>query len=409
MPWWAVPFKSKKALGGLGVALIAALALWLGRGEREAVPQAASSPPPSGPQFFGKLASNQGLAIPDDRAERRRQLLENVQLTDHTYCSYREGSKYPMESRPAAQNPDQLHPNQPVTEVNPMRLEGGGSNTQVFLQTSQSRVYLAAGEAAAFSLRAVDAQGATVPVVITRAVAAGMTYGASRPTPQVAVPFADDGGGADPVAGDHAFAGILAPSQTGLAGFHGTIRTEVRYSAGGRKGFALFDVIYTPVLPASWTGQVREGLDQGSLAFYLGLDVRQPGRYVVSGRIDDARGRPFALATFNEVLGVGGREVKLTVFGKLMTDGAPALPLRLRDVDGYLLRENVDPDRLLLPRLEGQVFASRTQSLKGVSDAEWESEERARYLAEYGKDRAAAREQLAAFDPSQPLPPSACR
>ena len=409
MPWWAVPFKSKKPLVGLGVAVIAALALWLGRGEREAAPQAVSRPPPSGPQFFGQVTSNQGLAIPDERAERRRQLIENVQLTDHTYCSYREGSKYPPESRPAAQNPDQLHPNQPVTEMNPMRVEGGGSNTNLFLQTSQSRVYLAAGEAAAFSLRAVDAQGATVPVVITRAVAAGMTYGASRPTPQVTVPFTDDGGGADPVAGDHAYAGILAPGQTGLAGFHGTIRTEVRYSAGGRKGFALFDVVYTPVLPASWTGQVREGLDQGSLAFYLGLDVRQPGRYVVSGRIDDARGRPFALATFNEVLGVGGREVKLTVFGKLMTDGAPALPLRLRDVDGYLLRENVDPDRLLLPRLEGQVFASRTQSLKGVSDAEWESEERARYLAEYGKDRAAAREQLAAFDPGQPLPPSACR
>lgn len=407
-----MPFKSRKPLVGLGVALAVALALWLGRGEREAAPQPASRPPPSGPQFFGQVASNQGLAIPDERAERRRQLIENVQLTDHTYCSYREGSKYPMESRPAAQNPDQLHPNQPVTEMNPMRVEGGGTNTNVFLQTSQSRVYLAAGEVAAFSLRAVDAQGATVPVVITRAVAAGMTYGASRPTPQVAVPFADDGGGADPVAGDHAYAGILAPGQTGqtgLAGFHGTIRTEVRYSAGGRKGFALFDVIYTPVLPASWTGQVREGLDQGSLAFYLGLDVRQPGRYLVSGRIDDARGRPFALATFNEVLGVGAREVKLTVFGKLMTDGAPALPLRLRDVDGYLLRENADPDRLLLPRLEEQVFASRTQTLKGVSDAEWESEERARYLAEYGKDRAAAREQLAAFDPGQPLPPSACR
>lgn len=105
---------------------------------------------------------------------------------------------------------------------------------------------------------------------------------------------------------------------------------------------------------------------------------------------------------------MGAREVKLTVFGKLMTDERPALPLRLRDVDGYLLRENVDPDRLLLPRLEGQVFASRTQTMKGVSDAEWQSEERSRYLLEYAKDRNAAREQLAAFDPTAPLPPSAC-
>ncbi len=393
---------------GAGVAIAAALALWFGRGEGEA-PQAASNPsPPSGPQFFGSVAADGGLAIPNERAERRRQLLENVQLTDHTYCSYREGSKYPMESRPAAQNPDQLQPNQPIAEMNPMRIEGGGTNTSVFLQTSQSRVYLAAGEAAAFSLRAVDAQGQAVPLVITRAVAAGMTYGSSRPTPQVALSFADDGGGADPVAGDGAFAGVLAPGQTGLAGFHGTIRTEVRYTAGGRNGFALFDVIYTPVLPASWTGQVRETVENGSLRFYLGAEVRQPGRYVVTGRVDDARGKPFALATFNDVLGVGTREVTLTVFGKLLLDETPALPLRLRDVDGYLLRENVDPDRLLLPRLEGRVFASRVGSLKGMSDAEWDSEERSRYLAEYAKDRNAARAQLAAFDPGQPLPASAC-
>lgn len=402
-----MPSRSAKALIGLGVALAAALGLWLGRGEPEAAPQVAANPPPSGPRFFSPVPEP-GLAIPSERAERRRQLVEHVQLTDHTYCSYLEGSRYPMDSRPAAQNPDQLHPNQPVAEMHPMRSEGGGTHGSVFLQTSQSRVYLAAGEAAAFSLRAVDAQGATVPLVITRALAQGMTYGGSRPTPQVALSFADDGGGADPVAGDQSYAAVLAPGQTGLAGFHGTIRTEVRYNAGGRNGFALFDVIYTPVLPASWTGQVREAVENGSLSFYLGLDVRQPGRYVVTGRVDDARGQPFALATFNEVLAVGTREVKLTVFGRLMTDERPALPLRLRDVDGYLLRENVDPDRLLVPRLEGQVFASRTQSMKGVSDAEWQSEERSRYLAEYAKDRNAAREQLAAFDPGQPLPPSAC-
>jgi hypothetical protein len=44
----------------------------------------------------------------------------------------------------------------------------------------------------------------------------------------------------------------------------------------------------------------------------------------------------------------------------------------------------------------------------GVSDAEWQSEERSRYLTEYAKDRTAARAALAAFDPAQPLPPSAC-
>lgn len=403
-----MPSRPNKSLVGLGVALAVALGLWLGRGGGEEAPRAASAPAPSrGPQFFGPVPGD-GQAAAVDREGRRRQLIEQVRLTHHSYCSYLEGSKYPMESRPAAQNPDQTHPNQPVLETNPMRIEGGNANTAVLLQTSQSHVYLAAGEAAAFSLRAVNAKGEILPLVITRAVAQGMTYGASRPTPQVALAFADDGGGADPVAGDNAFAGVLAPGQTGLAGFHGTIRTEVRYTAGGRNGFALFDVIYTPVLPATWTGKVRESLDSGSLDFYLGLEVRQAGRYIVTGRVDDAAGRPFAVATFNEVLETGPTEVKLSVFGKLMTDGAPALPLVLRDVDGYLLRENTDPDRLLVPRLQGRVYASRARSMEGVSDAEWQSEERTRYLTEYAKDRKAARARLSAFDPARPLPPSAC-
>lgn len=389
------------------MAALAALGFYAARGGDEAA-AAASAPPPSGPQFFGHIEGQGELPVPDARAERRRQLVEHAQLTDHTYCSYRAASMYPHESRPAAQNPDQVHPNQPVAEMNPMRVAGGGTNGNVLLQTSQSRVYLAAGESAAFSLRAVDAQGQVLPLVVTRAVAQGMTYGGSRATPQVALDFADDGGGADPKAGDGAFAGVLSPGQTGLAGFHGTIRTEVRYNAGGKSGFALFDVIYSPTLPAVWTGQVNELTQNGSLHFVLRVEVRQPGRYIVNGRVDDARGKPFALATFNDLLGPGPQEVKLTVFGKLMHDGAPALPLVLRDVDGYLLRENADPDRLLMPRLEGRVFASKTRTLGGISDAEWESEERQRYLNEYAKDRREARARLAAFEPGKPLPASAC-
>jgi len=201
---------------------------------------------------------------------------------------------------------------------------------------------------------------------------------------------------------------VLTPGQTGLAGFHGTIRTEVRYTAGGRNGVVIFDVIYSPKVPAVWAGAPREVLEDGSLAFVLRAEVRQPGRYVVTGRVDDARGRPFALATFNEVLGPGPNDIKLIVFGKLMHDGAPALPLTLRDVDGYLLKENTDPDRELMPRLEGPVLTSRAQSLKGVSDAEWSSEERDRYLTEFARDRKGAAAELGKFDPSQPLPPSAC-
>lgn len=381
-----------------GAALLALAAWLLARGDP--APRARPAPAPASVHWPGPTPAQ--AAPSGARAEVRRQLLEQARLTDHTYCSYLAHSRYPHDSRPAGHNPDQLYPNRPVLEANPMRLEGGESDAAVILRTSQSRVHLAAGETAAFSLSAVDAHGQALPLTVTRALAQGITYGAARPAPRVTLAFHDGGGG------DGAWSAQLAPAQTGLAAFHGTIRTEVRYSAGGRQGFVLFDVLYSPGVPATWSGPVREVRRDGSLQFVLGLDVRQPGRYVVSGRIDDARGQPFALATFNEELEQGAREVRLPVFGKLLHDGAPALPLTLRDVEGHLLRENVDPDRLLLPRREGRVATGAATTLDGISAAEWQSEERSRHLTEYARDRRAARAALAGLDPGAPLPASVC-
>jgi len=395
-------------LPAVALALLGAL-VWrlVDHGSPAPAVTAAQAPAPPGRPFF-RPVEGKDLPAVDERGQRRRQLVSNYQLADHTFCSYRDGSQYPVGSRPIAENADQNYPNKPVTEMNPMRLQGGGVDARVQLQTSQSRVYLASNEAVAFSLRAVDASNQVLPLVITRAVAQGITYNGTRQTPQVSVPFVDDGSGADPVPNDGAWAGVLAPAQTGLAGFSGTIRTEVRYSVNGKNGAVIFDVIYTPELPAVWTGQVREAVENGSLNFILSAEVRQPGRYVISGRVDDAHGKPFALLTFNDVLGPGPNQVKLTMFGKLMRDQDAALPLTLRDVDGYLLKENTDPDRALMPRLEGKVYTSKNHPLKGFSDAEWQSEERTRYLTEFAKDVTQAKNALTAFDPAQPVPQSEC-
>jgi hypothetical protein len=397
-------------LAAAAFAALAACLAWLVTSEDGGAPAAgqAAPLPPRAPRVLARMAMAPAappLALP---ATRRQQLAENFQLADHTYCSYRASTRYPHESRPIAEQPDQVHPNAPVTEANPMRLDGGGTDARVLVQTSQSRVYMAAGEAVAFSLRAVDADGKVLPLVVTRALAQGLTFNGARAAAQAVLAFADDGAGADPVAGDGAFAAVLAPAQTSLATFHGTIRTDVRYNVGGRAGAVIFDVIYSPELPAAWTGQVREAVEDGSLNFYLKADVRQAGRYVVTGRIDDAKGRPFALAIFNDLLAAGPQEVRLTAFGKLLRDQEAALPLTLRDVDGYLLRENADPDRLLMPRLEGKAFVGKPHPLKAFSDAEWQGEERSRYLAEYGRDLAQAKNALAAFDPAAPLPASEC-
>ncbi|MES2901096.1 MAG: hypothetical protein V4723_15310 [Pseudomonadota bacterium] len=398
--WW---------LAGAGaVALAAGLAWWGGADERGAAPAAGATAAGAGQQIFGPLAGGAGLAVPSERAARVQLLREQFELVDKTYCDYLAGTKYPQHSRPMSEHPDQVYPNAPVTETNPMRTGNGRSDAEVQLQTSQSRVFMAAGEAVVFSVRAIDKDGKVLPAVVTRALAQGITLQGARPTAQVTIPFADDGAGVDPVSGDGAFAGVLAPAQTGLANFAGTIRTEVRYTVAGKSGFVLFDVIYSPEQPAVWSGPVREVTEDGSLVYLLKADIRKAGRYIVNGRVDDASGKPFALATFNDVLPPGPVEIRLMVFGKLLHDAEPALPLTLRDVDGYLLKENVDPDRALMPRLEGKVLTGKSYPLKNFSDAEWQSEVRTRHLVEFKNDVVLAQAAYASFDPTLPVPKSAC-
>lgn len=401
--WWR-----GRGVLALVAAAVLVYATWHALNGRAAAPVAVvAAAPVDGPHFFDAVGARAG-ADPPPSAALRRQLVAQLQMADHVYCSYRGATQYPPASRPMTQNRDQNRPNDPIASTEPMRLDGGGADPGIRLQAAQSRIHVAAGESVAFSLRAVDADGRALPLVVTGALAQGITYGGARPAPQVALAFADDGRGGDTVADDGAFAAVLAPSQSGLAGFAGTIRTDVRFQAGGKSGNVRSDVIATPDLPAVWAGPVREAVEDGSLNYYLKLDVREPGRYIVNGRVDDAVGQPIALLTFNDMLGPGPHEIKLTVFGKLLRDAAPAQPLTLRDVDGWLLKENADPDRALLPRLPGHVFSGAAHALSGFSDAEWASEERSRHLAEFAKDVGAARAGLAAFDPSTPLPPSAC-
>ncbi len=391
------------------LALAGAAAWWLPAGApAQAGTPAATLPPKARALFWGQEATQAGGAMPMQREQRLRALTEHFKLADHTYCSYREGSKYPASSRPIADNPDQVYPNQAITESNAMRTPGGGTDRAVQIETAQSRVFLAAGESVVFSIRAVEAGGKPLSLVINRAIATGITYQDKRQLAPVSLAFADDGRNGDAVAGDGAFTGMLTPSKSGLAGFSGTIRTQVNYSVNGRPGVVNFDVIHTPELPALWTGAIRDVMENGALSFVLPADIRQAGRYVVHGRVDDANGKPFALVSFNDMLAAGPQEIRLTVFGKLVRDQEPAMPLSLRDVDAYLLKENTDPDRALMPRMEGRVHISKTYAMKGFSDAEWQSEERTRYLTEFAKDLGQARTALEQASLGAALPPSEC-
>lgn len=345
------------------------------------------------------------------KQQQRLELTQQLELVDHTLCNYRHATQYPNSSRPISEHPDQVYPNRPVEEQHAMRKEGGGSDPAVLIQTTQSRVFMVAGESVLFTIKALNKEGNSLPMYVNRTVASGITFQGNRPTPQLALAISDEGRNGDVVAGDGVFSGVLAPAQSGFASFAGTIRTELKYTVDGRAGVVFFDVIYSPETPATWAGAIRETTEGGSLNFYLKTNVHTPGRYVVSGRVDDAKGKPVALVSFNDMVAQGNSEIRLTVVGKLLRDQAAVFPLSLRDVDAYLLKEDTDPDRALMPRLEGVAHVTKNYPLKNFSDAEWQSEERSRYLTEYGKDVELAKAALVEFDPEQarmPFPQSEC-
>lgn len=310
---------------------------------------------------------------------------------EQTYASYRDATRYPYDSRPIAEHPDQARPFAPIGEELKMRNANGEVVKGIRLRTSQERVFLSGKESVKFSVAAVDDTDRPLPLAVRSAQAQSIPD--SR-TPikliQTSIGFSDDGTGADDVPGDGIYSGRLTPAAQGFQSFGGTIRLLVEMTVDGQQGIAHFDVVYTPDVPATWAG-VREAMEAGSLNFYLKTNVRLAGRYVVSARVDDANGVPFALLQFNDEVAAGSREFKLQVFGALVLDKSPVFPLRLRDVDGFLLVPDQFPDRSMMARQPGVVHVSAVYPKSRFSSAEWSSEERQRYLTEYGKDADTAR------------------
>lgn len=356
-------------------------------------PREASAPTP--------MASATGAGAPFSAAglqSRQEQLAlwrARQERAEQVYTSYRDSTRYPFDSRPISEHPDQIRPFAPIEEELRLRGVNGEVLKGLRLRTSQERVFLSGSDSVKFTVEAVDDSGRSLPLSIRNASAQSIPDSRTPiHTIQSATPFTDDGAGADDAASDNRYSARLTPATQGFANYTGTIRVLAEISADGQQGVAQFDVVYTPDVPATWSG-VREAVENGSLNFYLKSNVRRAGRYVVSARVDDANGRPFALVQFNDEVAAGAREFRLQVFGALILDKNPTFPLKLRDVEGLLLIPDTFPDRALMPRQAGVIYTSQRYARDRFSSAEWTSEERERYLAEYAKDAEEAKRKAA--------------
>jgi hypothetical protein len=392
--------------GGL---LLAGLATWWWLGAAAADgPSAAATPLPPPASLAASAAASrasEGPLLPgagprrslsaSERAEQISLWTQRLERSRQVRDSYRQATRYPPESRPLSEHPDQRHPFHPIEEDMPLRLPGAGVKDGLRLRTRQDRVFLHGKEAAVVSITAVDNNGQVLPLTVHRAVLhEGGTGQRGSSFGEAALQLHDDGSQGDAVAGDGTWTTTVRPSAQGFGELAGVLRLELALQSGDQAGYAFFDFIVSPDLPATWSGTPREALEAGTLNLYLPAQVRQAGRYVVTGRVDDAAGQAVALVNFNGEVGTGAQAFKLPLFGKLIRDLKPRFPLTLRDVEAFLLRPDAFPDRSMMARRVGTVLVTGSYPLLSFADAEWSSAERDRYLREYNKDVDQAEDQL---------------
>jgi hypothetical protein len=395
------------------LVLVGAVLLWPRGGEEAEAPEEgtlsrATVPVDDAPEDPRALAGRGSVPAPGEAAppsllspearerESHRELWQKrLERARHTLDSYMAATRYPPDSRPAREHPDQMELAEPerTRPLSPKDAENGTSDVQ--LRLKQDKVFLAGDESVVFTVACEDSRRSPRPCEVSSALAHEADHMAGAGAmPGVPVAFGDMGREGDLVAGDGVITGRFQPSKQGFAMYSGTLRVSLRVRSGSVEDATSFDVLYTPAPPAAFTRKVREVVESGSLDLYLAVQVRKAGRYVVSGRLDDEGGVPFASVSFNEELQEGLQEVKLNVFGMLIRDEAPTFPLTLRDVEGFLLKEMGDPDRELMATLRGVVHITREYPLSQFSNAEWRSPERDRYKIELEKDVAEAQKQL---------------
>ena len=309
---------------------------------------------------------------------------EGVRLAEERLATFRKWAQYPPGSRPAREHPDQLYPRAPVVSRIPLSLSGQPSE-HIALKLRQDRLAVVGDDSIQLGIRCEDSQGQVLPCVAESAQLSALPTDSAPPKGQRPVSFTAD------TSPEHEgeLVATVRPLELQLVDRPWPLRVEVKLRAGRdpvEQGSALFDFMFTPEPPAVTTGKIREAVVDGSLVLYYGLQVKRAGRYVLQARLDDAQGKTFAYLEWNDLLAVGPQEVKLVVFGKLLLDEHPSMPLKLRDFDGFLLKEQVDPDREHIPPRTGYHYTTQVYPSSAFSAKEWQSEERTRHEREFERD-----------------------
>ena len=164
---------------------------------------------------------------------------ERLERAQGTLDAFRQSTRYPHESQPLSEHPDQAYPNESITEEHPLSKAGGNGVEGVSLRTTQERVFVQGQESVRFTVSLRDNAGQVLPLRVVRASArelpppnSGSLYA------EVPLVFNDDGSAGDAVAGDGIYSVQLQPAAQGFTDLLGQIRIERRGRLRGAHGRA---------------------------------------------------------------------------------------------------------------------------------------------------------------------------
>lgn len=270
-------------------------------------------------------------------------------------------SVYPPQSRPLGRwNDDLLQPNQRHEEFQPV------GDTALTYRFTADR-YFVNGDEPLVSTLEVRRDGRAIEVDITAAFAAPYVAGQVPPeAARIPLAFARQGS---------VYVNQLTPAfvaETSIVGLY------VEFDHGGREPVrAMFSVHATPAssVPARFTGDFRDYIEDGSLVVAAGIEVKLAGWYLIDCNLYDAEDNPVAWTRFKGELAAGTHMVPLSFFGKVLVDSQSTPPWHIGQLRGARYVEGRDPDLDVISMWDGEYETARYQ-LSDFSAATYDSAEK---------------------------------
>jgi hypothetical protein len=273
----------------------------------------------------------------------------------------------------------------------PTRKTDSGKH-RVEQQERQDMYYVAEGETATvFVEYSIDGKPATNIAHVNGSLA--KLEGKPRvPGAGIAnVVFHDDGVAPDEKANDGTATAAVPFPKDALADFVGDLQLNATMKSGDTNLFASFGFLYTGHPPAHFTEKVREVIEDGSLALYVGVEVEKENSYAVRARLYDSDGNPLVIMTADGQYDANTHEVKFVAFGRALRDLGAKSPFQLRDVEGFVEVPDGHPDRLKVPTWFGP-YMTRRYGPNDFSDKEWMNPQKEQFVDQMKKNVATAPE-----------------